>query len=171
MKWTLVVLGSLVSLVLVIVVVGLILPQSHVASRRARFKRSAASLFPVLTDFGAFPTWRPGVTKVEMLAPREAKTSFRETGTQGALTFVVEEVTPPKRLVTRVVDNSAFGGTWTFELVDQGDDCEVAITERGEVYNPVFRVMSRLFFSQTATLEGYLRALGTKMGEQVEPHA
>jgi len=45
----------------------------------------------------------------------------------------------------------------------------VAITERGEVYHPIFRVLSRFFFSPTASIERYLTALGEKLGERTTP--
>ena len=46
-----------------------------------------------------------------------------------------------------------FGGTWTYELKPEGTGTRLVITERGEVYNPIFRFMSRFVFSRTATME------------------
>ncbi len=37
-------------------------------------------------------------------------------------------------------------------------DSSVTITERGSVYNPIFRFMSRFIFGHTATVEAYLDA-------------
>jgi hypothetical protein len=59
-----------------------------------------------------------------------------------------------------------FGGTWTFEVTPIGDGGSVVrITEDGEVYNPVFRFVSRYFMGYTATIDSYLKALGAKFGE------
>jgi hypothetical protein len=44
----------------------------------------------------------------------------------------------------------------------------VRITEEGEVYNPVFRFISRFVIGQTRTIETYLRDLGTATGQQIE---
>ncbi len=171
MTWLLIALGSIPLLIAMLALVGAFLPKGHVASRKARFRQSPDAVFRVITDFASAPSWRSGVAGVEMLPPRDGKPSFREKGRNGSTTYVVDESTAPKRLVTRIVDNSAFGGTWTFELTPEPAGCHLAITERGEVYNPIFRVLGRLFFSQTATMEAYLRSLGQKLGEDGVPEA
>ena len=169
MKWLLLAVGLLVLLVLVIGVVGALLPKGHVAARRAHFKKPAAEVFGVISDFAAASSWRREVKQVELLPPREGRPSFREVGPNGPLVMVVEELSPPRRMVNRIVDQAAFGGTWTYELSDEPAGCALAITERGEVYNPLFRVLGRFFFSPTASMERYLTALGEKLGERTTP--
>ena len=69
-------------------------------------------------------------------------------------------------MVMRIADpNLSFGGTWTFEIAPQDSGSEILITENGEIYNPLFRVMSKLFFSPTATIETYLADLKKRLGE------
>jgi hypothetical protein len=65
------------------------------------------------------------------------------------------------------VDQSAFGGTWTFEVEPAADGCNVTITERGEVYNPFFRFMGRFVLGYSGTLNAYLQALARHFGETV----
>ena len=78
---------------------------------------------------------------------------------------------PPRRMVGRIADPKlAFGGTWTYELAPVGGGCEVRITEDGEVYNPVFRYVSKAT-GHAGTIEKYLRALGRKFGQDVVPGA
>jgi hypothetical protein len=68
--------------------------------------------------------------------------------------------------VTRIADPSLpFGGTWTYDLKPQGSGTELTITEDGEVYNPIFRFMSKFVFSQTATIEAYQASLKRKLSE------
>ena len=43
-----------------------------------------------------------------------------------------------------------------------GSGTRVSITERGEVYNPIFRFLSRFVFGHTGTMETYLRDLARK---------
>ena len=75
-------------------------------------------------------------------------------------------------LVTRIADRSLpFGGTWTYVLAPDGNGTRLTITEHGEVYNPIFRFVSRFIIGHTGTMEGVLRALGTKHGETVTPEA
>jgi hypothetical protein len=70
--------------------------------------------------------------------------------------------------VARIADTDLpFGGTWTYELKPEGAGTRVTITERGEVYNPIFRFMSRFVLSQTATMEKYLAALTARAAGQM----
>jgi hypothetical protein len=41
------------------------------------------------------------------------------------------------------------------------------VTEDGEVYNPIFRFVSRFILGQTATQDTYLRAIGKATGEDI----
>jgi acetaldehyde dehydrogenase (acetylating) len=112
---------------------------------------------------------------------------FREHGSD-AVTYRVEASEPPRRRVVRIADaNLPYGGTWTYELTpaaagtsanatanatanaDAAPLTQVTITERGEVYNPIFRFMSRFVFSHHATIDAYLTALGKRLGEPVSP--
>jgi hypothetical protein len=62
-----------------------------------------------------------------------------------------------------------YGGSWTYEVSAAADGgTMLRITEQGEVYNPIFRFVSRFFLSNTKTMEIYLNALGKKFGETVQ---
>ena len=103
-----------------------------------------------------------------MLPERDGHRSYREIGSDGKILYVVEAATPPSRLVTRIADPSLpFGGTWTYELVPAGAGTTLRITEDGEVYNVIFRVMSKYVFGHTATVDTYLRDLGRHLGQDV----
>ena len=60
-----------------------------------------------------------------------------------------------------------FGGTWTYEVQPDVTGSAVTITEDGEVYNPIFRFVSKFIMGHKATMNGYLRALGKKFGQDV----
>ncbi len=78
------------------------------------------------------------------------------------------ESVPNERLVRKIANPKApFGGTWTYELQLADGGCRLTNTERGEIYNPIFRLASRPF-DLRATIDAYLRALGKKLGEDVE---
>lgn len=91
---------------------------------------------------------------------------FRQYTSAGSITMQVEESTPPSRFVTRIADpDQPFGGTWTFELVgNTASKTLVTITERGEVYDPLFRFMSKFVFGHTSTMDSCLAAPTTKFG-------
>ena len=81
-----------------------------------------------------------------------------EHGSNGDIAFESVERDPPRRLVTRIADRSLpFGGTWTYELTPAGSGTRLRITEHGEVFNPVFRFMSRFVFGHTATIDRFLK--------------
>jgi len=172
MRWVLGVVGLLVGVVVVIVVVGYMLPKAHVASASAQYAAPPESLWTSLTEVSTFPQWRKDLARVEVLPDENGQRGWREHGKNDAITYRVVEAEPPRRLVARIADeNLPFGGTWTYELAPAGTGTRLTITERGEVYNPIFRFVSRLVLGYTGTMTAVLRALGTKHGETVTPVA
>ena len=75
---------------------------------------------------------------------------------------VVESVAP-SRFVTKIVDETAFGGTWTIEIAPVANGSRVTVTERGEIYNLIFRTLSRFVFGYTSTIDSFLAAARTKL--------
>ena len=172
MKWVLIVLGVIVGLILLIGFVGMLIPKSHVASRKARFNQTPEIVFDAITDFQGQTAWRTALAEVERLPDREGNAVWREKSKRtGPLTMMIMTSDPPHRMVSQIVDNKSFGGTWTYEITLNDRGCELTITERGEIYNPIFRVFARFVFGYTATMENYLKQLGTKFDEVVEPKA
>ena len=160
MKWVAIVGGVLVVLVLVVVAVGWMLPQGHVASRSADVPRPVEQVWGAITDVARYPSWRTGVKSVEELPAAGGRRRWREVGGDGTITYAVDETQEPQRLVVRIDDAGLpFGGTWTYDLRASGGGTRVTVTERGEVYNPLFRFMSRFVFGHTATIDRYLADL------------
>jgi len=156
---------GLVSLVAVIAIVGWLLPVGHVASRTAAVGRPPADVYALVADVASYSQWWSGVSKIEMLPAEPGVVRFREHMTSGAVVMEVVETVPPRRFVTRIADpDQPFGGTWTFEIAPDTAGSRLTITERGEVYNPIFRFMSRFIFGQTSTMESFLRALRARLG-------
>jgi hypothetical protein len=163
-----IVVGVLIVLVLAAMAVGAMLPKGHVAARKVRLPVGQDEVWPVLTDVADYPSWRPRVATVQLLGADPV--AWRETGKDGKIPFVVVEADAPRRLVTRITDPKLpFGGTWTYELAADGDGCVVTVTEHGEVGNLLFRFLSRFAMGHTATIDGFLTALGTRFGQTVTP--
>jgi Polyketide cyclase / dehydrase and lipid transport len=168
--WLLYAVGGLVGLVLLITIIGLCLPKGHVASRWAEFKQPAEKVWDLMADYENTATWRGDISRVERLPDREGRPVWIEHGGDGPLTIERMGAQRPSRMVTRIADEKLpFGGTWTYEISPTPGGCRVTITENGEVYNPIFRFVGRFIIGHTSTMEGYLRAIGGKFGEQVEP--
>jgi hypothetical protein len=136
MKWLLIIGGVLAALVVVMIVIGAMLPVGHRASRSAQFAKAPAEVFAA----------------IEKLA-----------GEQKDVPFDVVERAEPTRLVTKIKPGQPFGGTWTYELKAEGSGSTLTITEDGEVYNPLFRFLSKYAFGHTATLDGFLKQLQSRV--------
>jgi uncharacterized protein YndB with AHSA1/START domain len=151
--------GVLVALILLLIAIGYALPIGHVATRETRLAAPPERVFSVLRDVEKFPAWRSDVTSVEVLATTPAL-RWRERG-DNDITFEMETVDAPGKIVTRIADKTLpFGGSWTYELSPHDGGTRLVITENGQVYNPLFRFMSRFVFGHTATLDKFLEDLG-----------
>jgi uncharacterized protein YndB with AHSA1/START domain len=152
------VVAALIVLGVVIVgVVGWRLPVAHRASRSVTLRASPESVFALIRTSSEFPTWRSDVTSVESSPPENGRERFREVGKNGSMLFEIDSLDPPRRMVTRIADKSLpFGGTWTYEVSPSADGTTLRITEDGEVYNPLFRFVSRFIMGHTAGMDRYL---------------
>jgi uncharacterized protein YndB with AHSA1/START domain len=161
-RYLLITAAALGAIVLIVLLIGWTLPVNHSATGEATFKSSPDSLYQLITDVDRFPQWRSSVKSIERLPDSAGKKRFREVGGDGTILYEVDSAVPGQRLVTRIADRSLpFGGSWTYELVPRGDSTTLRITEDGEVYNPVFRFVSRFIFGHTATIEKYLADVRT----------
>ena len=151
--------------VAVIVLMGWLLPVGHTATRAAMLAAAPHDVYAAISDVERYPSWWPDVSRIEPLPAVGGRVRFREHMSAGAVVMEVEEAVPPSRFVTRIADpDQPFGGTWTFEIAAAAGGSRLTITERGEVYNPVFRFMARFVFGYTATMDSCLRALETRFG-------
>lgn len=172
MFWLLMALFGIALLVVIMALVGMRMPAEHVAARRAKLGKPTAEVWRALTDLDAQPRWRKGLRNIEHLDARDGKPCFRELTSQGVITYVVDEDRAPASKqpglrITRIADERLpFGGRWIYELAPDGT---LTITEDGFVKNPVFRFLSRTVFSQSATLEQFLRGLAMHVGSDAQP--
>lgn len=170
MRILLLAVTSLVGIVALVLVIGALLPRQHRATREITLNRPAREIYGVVRDFGSAPTWRPNLLQVEWVDPVNGLARFREFSKEGRVTYEVVEDSPGEKLVTRIVDRDlGYSGSWTYEFAPAEKGARVRITEDGEVSNILFRFVSRFVFGHTSTLDGYLRALGRKFGENVTP--
>jgi uncharacterized protein YndB with AHSA1/START domain len=170
MKWVLYIVAGLGGLVALLALVGAMLPKGHRASVTTTYAAAPAAVFALIADVGQYASWRADVTKIELLPDDGRGTLFREHGENGPILYRVEASTPPTLMRTRIADTSlAFGGTWTYDLAPSSPGSPtgttLTITEDGEVYNVIFRVLGKFFFSPTASMEKYQAALRKRLGE------
>ncbi len=165
MRWMLVALAVVAALAVLVAGVGWLLPVAHTARRQQRLAAPPATVWRTITDVDAFPSWRKDVSRVERLPDRDGRPIWIEEGSSGRITLAVERSEPLKVLVVRIADRGLpFGGTWTYEIAPADDGSVLSITEDGEVYNPIFRFMSRFIFGHDATIAAYLTAVERRVG-------
>jgi hypothetical protein len=160
----------LLGMVVLVVVLGYCLPKPHVAARAISLRQKPKDVFALISNFQDAASWRSDVQAVEVLPLAVEHVQFREKGANGTIAFEVVELSPPRRLVTEIADkNLPFGGRWIYEVIPTTNGVRLNITERGEVYNPVFRVVSRFVLGYNRTLDAYLRNVSRKFGESAMP--
>jgi uncharacterized protein YndB with AHSA1/START domain len=160
MKWLIVAVIVLAAIVGLAALIGTRLPQAHAVTREARFDAPPEAIWNTITAVDAFPSWRADVKKVERLPNANGQVTWVEHGRSGRLTLAVERHDPPRLLVVRIADPSLpFGGRWTYEIAPSAGGTTLAITENGEVYNPLFRFMARYVFGHEGTITTYLSSL------------
>lgn len=171
MKWLVFILAAVVGVPLLMILVGLVLPREHVASASIVLRQPAESVWKVVRDLGAMPQWWPGLRSSERVTGPDGRERWRQVSGSGAMTMVVEEELPPRRLVSRIESppGAPFGGAWIYEIVPESDGSRVTVTEQGWVANPLFRFLSRFVIGHYRTLESYLRALGRRFNQEVTP--
>ena len=163
-RWLLYGAGTLLFLIAVVVGVGLLLPVSHQASRSVRISRPPAEVFALIADFERHPEWRTDVRRVTVEGTGVGAKVREESGGD-TLRLRVEAWEPPGRLRMRIDDPALpFGGTWTYTLRPVDGGTELTVVEDGEVYNPVFRFMSRFVLGHDATIARYLADLKQRLG-------
>lgn len=171
MKRVLITVLVLISFLVAVPLVGLVLPRGHVVARTITLHQPPDAIWQTMTDFDRISSWRPNVARVEQLPTQNGFSIWREHYQNGdALSLATVESIAPARLVREIADpDLPFGGRWVYQIAAVEGGSLVTITEHGDVSNPVFRVVSRLFMDQTATIDQYLLDLGKKFGESVTP--
>ena len=149
---------GIIVVVSAIVAIGYALPQAHVASVQGVVPKPPAEVFEQLSDVSRYPEWRTDLQRVEIISSAPLK--WQEEMGGDVITYEVVERDPPRRFVVRIADpDLPFGGSWTYELRPEGSGTQLTITERGEVFNPIFRFMSRFVFGHTAAMETVLTSI------------
>ncbi len=171
MKWVLIVLGGLVGLIALMALIGAFVSRDHRATSTVMLRQPPDSVWKVVRDLGNITAWWPAMEKVERLPDRDGHEVWRQKMSGFDVPIIVMESAPPRRLVTQIdpTAGGAFGGTWTYELASDGTGTRISVTEAGWISNPIFRFMSRFLFGYYGSLDKYLRALGARFGETVQP--
>ena len=153
MKWLLIIPGIIACLIIIIVIIGYTLPVKHTASIQIEVKAAPEIVWQRLIRFKEYPSWRKDVKSVTPVS----ETEWIETDKHNnKLPLKITVATAPRRLITEISGQGLpFGGNWEFRLQPGSTGTVVTITENGEVYNPVFRFISRYLMGHTSTIRKY----------------
>jgi len=136
MRWIALLVVVLAVIVAGVALVGSRLPREHVASRTLRLTKTS---------------------------PQDAWTAAMAATSASSVPVDIVDQDPPRRIVTKVKDTEKmFGGTWTIAVAPAG----ITITENGWVANPIFRFVSRYVMGHHATIDGVLKQVAAKLGEE-----
>ena len=152
--------GVLVGLGLIIYAIGAMLPRAHVARAEALIPAPPARVAAMIRAVEEQPRWRKGVTAIEIVERRADGLRYIERQGRDAILFDFAETVPDARFAGTIADPKLpFGGSWTWDLVPQGEGTLVRIEEDGEVRSPVFRFFAKFVFGHEATMRRYLADL------------
>lgn len=169
MRIILILFGVLAALAASVVAIGMTLPQNHTASRTTHLSAPPDTVWGLITDFNRYPEWRKDVTSVEKVESGGAPT-WREVSRGDRMTYEAVVWEAPTHLIANIADKGLpFGGSWDYRLAPEGSGTRITITENGEVYNPLFRFVSRYLMGHTATIDKYLKSLSARLGDTYDP--
>ena len=171
MRWVVIGIFVVVGFIVAVFAAGAMLPEKHTVSRSITVNRPVDEVWATVTDHAKDPSWRPDVESVTRIADRNGHPVWEEKYKSGD-TMRIETILAdaPKRMERKIVDQSAFGGVWVYEVSASADgkSTTLRLTENGEVYNPAFRVIGRFIIGNEATVEKYLKNLAAKFGAKTE---
>lgn len=165
-------IGLLIVIVIVVLLIavpalgGRLLSQRHVASSRIELSEPPETVWRAINDFPSDPSWRHEVESEERLADRDGHPVWKEKYRSGeAVAYETVESCAPRRLVRKIVDQSAFGGVWEYELTPLHGGTELRLTETSEIYNPMFRFIFHYVMGHYRTMDNYEKALAIRLGD------
>jgi uncharacterized protein YndB with AHSA1/START domain len=171
MKWVVIALAGLIALVALPALIGAFIPRDHRATSTVTLRQPPDSIWKVVRDLGGITAWWPDMKESQRLPDKDGREAWRQKTGGFDMALVVMEAQGPRRLVTQIdaPEGAAFGGTWTYELAPADGGTRISVTEAGWIANPIFRFLSRFVFGYYGTLDGYLKHLGKRFGEDVKP--
>jgi hypothetical protein len=162
-------IGIVVGSLAAIFVIGCFVPRSHLVTRSIALKQTPQAVWQAVTDFANLPSWHADVVKVERQPDRNTHELWKETyrGNYGLFLETTESAAPARLVRTIADDGGPFTGRWEFTLAPIDGGCRLTLTEQGDIRNPFFRVMFRLYMRPEKYVVAYLAALAKKFGEAV----
>lgn len=160
-----VVLGLLILAGLVLYLLGRGLPEKHTSHLTVVLPAARPAVWAVITDYAAMPSWWPEVKGIRMeTRPNGEVWTWNMDGHGQEIAFRTKEEQTPARLVREIVgDDLPFGGTWTFELAEEGGRTRLTLTEDGFIKPPLFRAIAQYFIGLDRTMKSFTAHLDKRL--------
>jgi len=172
MKILIIILG-VIAVLLVLAGVGLYLlgraqPERHSATITFTLPRARPAVWVALTDYASLPQWWPAVRAVRFETRASGEVITWNKDAHGKeIGFRTREEKAPAKLVREIVgDDLPFGGTWTYELAEDGPGTRVTLTEDGFIKPPFFRGVARLFMKPDGTMRDFEKHFAVHVAAQ-----
>jgi uncharacterized protein YndB with AHSA1/START domain len=161
MKTALLIVGSLLGLLvlagLVLYLMGRGLPEKHTSRLTVMLPAARPAVWAVITDYAKMPEWWPDVKGVRFeTRPNGEVWTWNKDAHGQEIAFRTKAEAAPAKLVREIMgDDLPFGGTWTFELADQGGNTQLTLTEDGFIKPPLFRAIAQYFIGLDTTMKSF----------------
>jgi uncharacterized protein YndB with AHSA1/START domain len=170
-RWIIIPILTIAALLAVLVLIGLALPTTHVASQSDWFAAPPERVWEAITAVESYPAWRREMDSVQVLESGDGRLAWREYGSFGRISYEAVVMERPRTFTSRITDEDlGFGGRWTYTLMPDRDGTSLTITEDGQITNPLFRVISRIA-GYTATMRAFLDELRSRVDTTATPVA
>ncbi len=165
-------MALIVTFALCLLCVGLLTPKQHTVTKTLMTKQKPEIVWQAINDFQSQSSWRTELERVERMPDSNGKELWKEVYKNGdSLPLEKTESNAPYKLVRTIADPELpFSGVWEMEVKSQANGSTLTITERGEVPNPFFRGVVKVFFGYEHTIIHYETELAKKFGEQAVIH-
>ncbi len=129
-------------------------------SATTSIKASPQTIWNILTDAPNYPTWDPGVIRIEgTIAPGAKITAYTKLSPNRAFPVTVTEFVPNQRMIwTGGMPLGLFKGVRTFTLTPQSDG-SVTCTVREEFSGPLLPLFGRSLPDMTQPFEDFVAGL------------
>lgn len=166
-KWLLWIAAVPVAAGLLVLLVGSLLPQDHVARAETVVPAAVPEVAALIREVERQPRWRRAVDSIDIRSREGGVLRYAERSGGDSILFDFREERPNALFRSTIADpNLPFGGSWTIALSPAASGTRVSIEEQGTVSNPIFRFFSRFVFGHHSTMKAYLadleRAFGTR---------
>jgi hypothetical protein len=161
MKWILIVIALLILVAGFIYLMGALMPIKHQSVVESQLPTTPEILWKALTTHAEYKSWRRGIKELKAVDDYH----WSELNAHGdTVNYRADWVEQNRKLLTVILNKDLpYGGQWEFEITKTDAGSHLRITENGEVYNPLFRFMSKYVFGHDATLKAYITDLQARL--------